>query len=308
MAVRLDANVRHCRVILVRPEPGDDAAREPVGALPVHHLVRRALRDVRHEPVAFDGARGVAVAVRQRALRADAVGHPRRFQALDEELEGVEVVPQRVARGGRRGDRDVAPKLGHDVGVLPVIHEPSPILRRLVRPEFLLLLRDANFVGFHRRRLRGGGPSRIGFVDPEPRRALQELVLGALSLGEGIGERARWDGAAVGPRTGAAAEASGRRRGGRVSARVRAPSREGRHAIRPGLTDGFGRSTRAVRLAYSGRNERRRVACVVATAGGLFGEKAILEKAIHVGFGFNVGFKSKGTRRFDRERRSMKRV
>ena len=61
---------------------------------------------------------------------------------------------------------------------------------------------------------------------------LTELELRALLLGEGIGDGAREDGAAV---CRAAAEAVGapRRRGCRVSARGGAPSSDGRHGMNP---------------------------------------------------------------------------
>ena len=83
---------------------------------------------------------------RSRTRRTRRLGGERRRASRDRSSDGVGVVPQGVARGGRGGDVDGPGELAEDVAVLFGI-EPALVFVLLRPPEGFLLLRDARLLG-----------------------------------------------------------------------------------------------------------------------------------------------------------------
>ena len=149
----------------------------------MYHLVLLVFRAVRHEAQGFDVVRARrAELVQDLALDALAVWvasggvHPR-----DESSDGVGVVPQGVARGGRGGDVDGPGELAEDVAVLFGI-EPALVFVFLRPPEGFLLLRDARLLGGDLDREVAAGDS----TGADGVRVAQEVELGALLGREGV--------------------------------------------------------------------------------------------------------------------------
>ena len=125
VAVKLDVRGRPGATGL---EGHHDTVGKSVGGLPVHHLVLLVFRAVRHEAQGFDVVRARrANTVQDLALDALAVWVASGACIPDESSDGVGVVPQGVARGGRGGDVDGPGELAEDVAVLFGIEPASRI-------------------------------------------------------------------------------------------------------------------------------------------------------------------------------------